>query len=106
MSVVTIGCLVLDVTHGDRHGLRVVADGSTLGDVRIALEFRHTLSGLNGKDGGRRGCLTVIDVANCANVHVWLRALKSFLRHFARNPLSLSVPPHPDQTRVLLIRFG
>ena len=95
VSVVTIWGFVLNVANRDRDGLRVVTNGTTLGNVRIALELRQTLCSLNGENGGRRCCLAVIDVANRANVHVWLRALKIFLRHFARSPLSLSVPPHP-----------
>jgi hypothetical protein len=100
VGVVTIWRFVLYVAHSNRHGLGVVADGTTLSDISVALEFGETLGGLNGKDRGRSCGFAVIDVANRANVHVWLRALKNFLRHFARNPLFFTIRPTERPSKI------
>ena len=81
VGVVTLGGFVLDVRHGDRHGLRCVADRTALGDVGIRLELGQALGGLNGQNGAGGGRLAVIDVTDRADVHVRLCTLKCVLCH-------------------------
>src|SRR5262249_42470485 len=82
VRVVTIGRLVLDVRHGDGHGLEVVALGAALGDVLVRLELLDlVLVGLPRHDTGRQGGLAVVDVPDRAHVDVRFRALEDFLSH-------------------------
>ncbi len=74
VGVVPLVGLVLDVRHGDRHGLGFVAHRTALGDVGVRLEVGQALRGLHRQDraGGRR--LAVIDVTDRADVDVRLFA--------------------------------
>src|SRR5262249_11908587 len=82
VRVVPVGRLVLHVRDGDGHGLEVVALGAALGDVLVGLDlFDLVLVALAGDDRrGQRG-LTVVNVANRADVDVGLGPLENFLRH-------------------------
>ena len=82
VGVVPLVGLVLDVGHGDGHGLGGVADRAALGDVGVGLGLGQPLGRLDGQDGaGQRG-LAVVDVADRAHVDVRLGSLKYFLGHF------------------------
>ena len=70
VGVVPLVGLVLDVGHGDGHGLGGVADRAALGDVGVGLELGHALARLDGQDGaGQRG-LAVVNVADRAHIDV------------------------------------
>ena len=72
VGVVPLVGFVLDVRHGDGHGLGFVADRAALGDIGIGLEARQALGGLHRQDGARGGRLAVIDVTDRADVDVRL----------------------------------
>ena len=81
VGVVPVLGLVLDVGHGDGHGLGRVADRAALGDVGVRLELGQTLRRLDGQNGaGQRG-LAVVDVADRAHIDVGFGSLKYFLGH-------------------------
>ena len=81
VGVVPLLGLVLDVRHGDGHGLGRVADRAALGDIGVRLELGQPFGGLGRQDGaGQRG-LAVVNVADGAHVDVRFRTLEYFLRH-------------------------
>ena len=86
VGVVPLLRLVLDVGHGDGHGLGRVADRAALGDFRIRLELGQALRGLGGQNRARERRLAVINVADGAHVDVGLGSLKYFLRHSISSP--------------------
>ena len=47
-----------------------IGGNATFGDVRVGLDLGEALARLNGKNGGRRGGFTVVNVADGANVDV------------------------------------
>ena len=66
---------------GNRHRLRLVADRTALGDIRVALGLGQPLRGLDGQDGAGQRRLAVVNVADRADVDVRFRAFKCLLGH-------------------------
>ena len=75
--------LIFHVSHGDRDRLGLVANGASLGDVRVGLRLARvrTSSDCRGHDGGRQRRLAVVDVADRPHVDVRLFAIKFLLGH-------------------------
>ena len=76
--------LVLDVGDRDRDDLGGIAHGTALGDVRVGLDLRQTLAGLDREDRGRQGGLAVVDVADGADVDVRFLAFECCFSHGRR----------------------
>src|SRR5690606_21677395 len=82
VSVVTIVGLVLHVTGGDGENLGGVATSISfrrLGDFVVGLVRRQTLGRLHSGDGGGKRGFAVVNVADGADVHVWLGSFKDSL---------------------------
>src|SRR5262249_37642169 len=104
VGVVPVGRLVLDVGHGDGHGLEVVALGPTLGDFLVDLGRRVgdglALEGAGAlvldrraqHEGCGQGGLAVVDVADRANVDVRLGSRENVLSHRSSAGSRLSTP--------------
>ena len=73
VSVVTIGRLIFDVRCGNCDGLEIVTLRTTLRDVLVGFHIGDLIFETLAGNNGSRGCgLAVIDVPNCAHVHVRL----------------------------------
>ena len=81
VGVVPLLGLVLDVTDGDRHRLRIVADGAALGDVGVALGDSQVLGRLHGDQRAGQGRLAVVDVPDRADIDVRLAPRERVLCH-------------------------
>ena len=79
VSVVAGVGLVLDVRDGDRD--TALALFRSLVDLIERREVGEAFRGLALGDSGRKGGLTVVDVADRTDVDVWLGALELLLRH-------------------------
>ena len=86
VRVVAVRRSVLDVGRGDREDLRRVTTTGGLGSLRhlVVLNlFAKALQRLHMRDCSRQRGLTVVDMANGADVHVRLTAaIKRFFCHF------------------------
>ena len=86
VRVVALLRRVLDVGGGDRQNLGGITTTGGFRSLRnlVVLDFvAQALEGLDVRDGGREGGLTVVDVADGADVHVRLAAaIECFLSHF------------------------
>ena len=86
VRIVTVVGRVLNVGGGDRKNLGSITTTGGFGSLcnLVVLDFvAETLEGLDVRDGGREGGLTVVDVADRTDVHVRLTAaIECFLRHF------------------------
>ena len=81
VSIVALFGLVFDVRNRDRHDLGRITNGAALGDVRVGLDLGEPLACLNGKDSGRRGGFSVVNVADGADVNVGFVAFECALSH-------------------------
>ena len=86
VRVVAVRRGVLDVGRGDREDLRRVTTAGGLGGLRdlVVLDFlAQALESLNVRNRGRQRGLTVVDMADGADVHVRLAAaIECFFCHF------------------------
>ena len=86
VRIVTVLRRVLDVGGGDRENLGRVAAASglgRLGDLVVLDLLAEALESLDVRNSGRKRGLTVVDVADGADVHVRLSAaIECFLSHF------------------------
>jgi hypothetical protein len=90
VRVVTLGRLVLDVAHGNRDDLRVIANRAALGDIGIrdflaAIGLGHDLADCCCQRG-----LAVIDVTDRADVDVGLVTVEFLFGHLV-SPCVVSV---------------
>src|SRR5439155_994100 len=72
MRVVTLLGLVLDVRHGDRNRLGLVANRAAFGDIGVALDLGFALLGQNLKNRSRQRSLAVVDMTDGAHVRMRL----------------------------------
>ena len=86
VRVVAVRRGVLDVGRGDREDLRGVTTTGGFGSLRnlVVLDFlAQALQSLDVRNRGRKSGLTVVDVADGADVHVRLAAaIECFFCHF------------------------
>jgi hypothetical protein len=86
MRVVAVARGVFDMGRGNRENLGGITTTGGLGSLRnlIVLDFfAEALKSLDMRDGGRKSGLTVVDMADRADVHVRLTAaIECFLSHF------------------------
>ena len=86
MRVVAVRRRVLDVRRRDGQNLGGVTTAGRLGglgDLVVLDLLAETLERLDVRDGGRQRGLTVVDMADGADVHVRLStAIELFLSHF------------------------
>ena len=81
MRVVALFRLVFDVGDRNRHDLGSITDSSAFGDVRVGFDLSEPLASLNGKNGGRRGGFSVVNVADSADVNVGFGAFECAFSH-------------------------
>ena len=87
VRIVAIRRLIFDVCRRNRN-TTFFFFGSLVDLIELHNRDARIVLRKNGRNGGRQGRLTVVNVTNRTNVYVWLRALKCFLGHSSPPPIN------------------